>query len=352
MLNIGIIGAGHISESHIKSYLENGNCVIRAIADLNLKNAQSRAAEFGIEKVYSDYREILKDESIDAVSVATPTFTHKDIVIEALKSGKNVLCEKPPALNAEEVKACAEVAKSTGKLLMYGFVLRYRSETEYLKKYIDEGKMGAFVSAECVRVLRCSGSQAWFGSRAKGGGILRDVAIHEIDNVLYLMGYPKPKVVVANQSFLNKDLPQRYGQAGYKSFDTNKYVNDVESSIEGFITLDNGASIRVKAATVLNAVQPDYYIDISGEKAGAKIQKGVAGDNDLKILEVGENCYLESVPLLDKKIPFRQQINHFVDCCMNGTECVCKPEQAVAVMQIIDAMYESANTGNPVIFSH
>ena len=211
MLNVGIIGAGHISESHIKSYIENGNCVIKAIADLNLKNAQDKAKEFGIENVYSDYMDILRDESIDAVSIATPTFTHKDIVIAALNSGKNVLCEKPPALNADEVRACVEAAKKSGKLLMYGLVLRFRPQMQYLKKYVDDGKMGAFINAECVRVDRCINMQAWFANRAKGGGILRDTAIHEIDCVMYLMGYPKPKLVVANQNFYNKDLPQKFG---------------------------------------------------------------------------------------------------------------------------------------------
>ncbi len=350
MLNVGIIGAGHISESHIKSYMENGNCVIRAIADLNLKNAQNRAREFGIENAYSDYMEILNDESIDAVSVATPTFTHKDIVIAALKSGKNVLCEKPPALNAAEVIECVEAAKKSGKLLMYGLVLRFRPQIQFLKKYIDDGKMGRFVSAECVRVERCSGMQSWFNDRAKGGGILRDEAIHEIDNILYLMGYPKPKAVVANQCFMNKDLPKKFGYDGWKSYDTNKYDNNVESSIEGFVTLDNGASIRVKAAPILNAVKAERYVDISGEKAGVRIQSGISGDNALKLLEVGDNCFLETVPVLEKKIPFRQQINHFVDCCLNGAECICKLEQVVALMQIIDAMYESADTCKPVIF--
>jgi len=350
MLKVGIIGAGHISESHIKSYQANGNCVIKAIADLNLENAQERAKEYGIEKAYSDYREILKDESIDAVSIATPTFTHKDIVIEALNSGKNVLCEKPPALNADEVRECAEVAKKTGKLLMYGFVLRFRVQTQFLKKYVEAGKMGRFVSADCVRVDRCSGSQAWFSSRAKGGGVLRDAAIHEIDNVLYLMGYPKPKMVVANQSFLNRDLPKKLGDEGWKSFDTNKYDNDVESSIEGFVVLDNGASIRVKTAAILNTINEARFLEISGENAGARIESGVAGSHDLKLVEIGDSCFVETVPLLEKKVPFREQINHFADCCLNGTECICKPEEAVALMQIIDAMYESADTGKPVIF--
>lgn len=350
MLKVGIIGAGHISESHIKAYQANGNCEIKAIADLNLKNAQERAKEFGIEKAYSDYRDLLKDESIDAVSIATPTFTHKGIVIDALNSGKHILCEKPPALNADEVRECVEVAKKSGKLLMYAFALRFRAQTQYLKKYVEAGKMGAFVSAECVRVERCSGSQGWFANRSKGGGTLRDGCIHELDNILYIMGYPKPKMIVANQSFINRDLPKTLGDEGWKSYDTNTYDNDTESSIEGFIVLDNGASIHVKASCVLNIIHEDRFLEISGEKAGARIERGIAGSHDLKLVEIGDNCFVENVPLLEKKSPFPEQINHFVDCCLNETECICKPEEAVMLMQIIYAMYESADTGKPIIF--
>lgn len=350
-MKIGIIGAGHIASFHIKAYQANANCEIKAIADINEKNALDRAEEFGIEKAFSDYREILKDESIDAVSIVTPTFTHKDIVIEALKAGKNVLCEKPPALNAEEAIECEKAAKESDKLLMYAMVFRFNDQMQYLKKYIEAGKMGNFVRAECVRAMsRCSGAQGWFASRAKGGGTLRDEIIHELDSTLYLMGYPKPKVVVANQSFANKDLPAKLGAEGWKSFDTSSFERDIESSIEGFIILDNGASIKTKAASILNSVKLERFIDIAGEKAGARYEVGIAGDQDLKFVELTEDGFSEVVPQLKKKNNYESQINHFVDCCTNGTECICKPEEAVVLMQIIDAIYKSADTGNPVIF--
>lgn len=350
MLKVGIIGAGHISENHILSYQANGNCEIKAIADVNIKTAQERAKEFGIEKAYADYREILEDASIDAVSIATPTFTHKDIVIDALNSGKHVLCEKPPALNADEVRECTEAAQRSGRLLMYAFVLRFDVEAQFLKEYIDAGKMGKFITAECVRIERCSGSQAWFSNRAKGGGILRDGVIHELDRIMYLMGYPKPKMVVANQSFLNKDLPQKFGESGWKSYDTNQYKDDVESFIEGLVILDNGASVHIKSSVILNSVKYGSFVDISGEKAGARIENGIADKYNLKLLEMGDNCFFEKVPVLKEKPSFKEQINHFVDCCLNGTKCICKPEDAVILMQIIDAMYESADTGKPIIF--
>ena len=345
MLKIGIIGAGHISKNHINAYNKTNNCEIVAVADINLENARTCAEEFGIKEYYSDYKELLKDDSIDAVSIVTPTFTHKDIVIDALKSGKDVLCEKPPALNADEVRECEKTAKECGRLLMFAFVCRFHNSSQYLKRYIDAGKMGSFISADCFRVNRCSDSLGWFASRAKGGGVLKDACIHEIDLVMYLMGYPAVKYVAANESYANKDLPAKFKSGGWKSFDSNTYERDIESAIEGFVVLENGASIRVKTATILNAVTYGRTYEIIGEKAGAKCEQ-----DTIKMIEVSDECLLETKPDIPSNSAFENQIVHFVDCIRNGTECIVKTSEAVALMEIIDALYKSAETKQPVIF--
>lgn len=345
MLKVGVIGAGHISASHIKAYKAAG-CEVAVVVDINIDNAKTCAEEYDIKNYCCDYKEILKDETIDAVSVVTPTFTHKDIVIDALRSGKHVLCEKPPALNADEVRECEKVAKETGKLLMFGMVCRFHNTSEYLKKYISAGRFGDFVSAECIRTSRCTGSSGWFASRKKGGGPLRDECIHEIDLVMYLMGYPKPKYVVANESFANQDLPSRLNRVGWVSFDKNAYKRDIESSIEGFILLDNGASLKVKSSHILNTLSPGRSIELIGEKSGMMI----GTDGSFKMLEIVDDCYIESKPDVTNGASVECQIKHFVDCIVNGTECKVKTSEAVILMEIIDALYKSAATKQPVIF--
>jgi predicted dehydrogenase len=165
MKRIGIIGAGAIANAHINGFKNNTGCRLVAIADINLELAKKRAAEYGIEKVYGDYKELLRDAEIDAVSIVTPTFTHTGMVIEALKSGKDVLCEKPPALFADDVRKCEAVAKECSKLLMYAFVCRFRPQVQFLKKYIKDGKMGKIVSAEAARIYRSMGFNGWFAIR-------------------------------------------------------------------------------------------------------------------------------------------------------------------------------------------
>ncbi|MBO5453291.1 MAG: Gfo/Idh/MocA family oxidoreductase [Clostridia bacterium] len=352
MLRIGIIGAGAISNSHLASYKKNDKCKIVAITDVNFSLANQRAQEYGIEKVYSDYKELLADKEIDAVSIVTPTFTHTEIVIDALKKGKNVLCEKPPALTADDVRKCVATAKETGKLLMYGFVCRFRSQVQYLKRYIDNGKMGDFVYAESSRLSRCSQRNGWFIDKTKSGGILFDVAIHELDLLLYLMGYPKPKSVQGFTSDVNGDLPDKIkgGTTGYNSLDNNSYDKTVESFASAHIILDNGACIDIKSSSVFLYPDMTFHIDIGGEKAGARMEP-FSNDKKLEILELTEDCYFnKSTPLIDDVDVFEEEINHFVDCCINKTECICRADDAIILVEILNAIYKSAETGKAVEF--
>ena len=353
MFVVGIIGAGSISDFHIEPYLNSGQCKIAAIADLNEKLAKEKAAKYGIEKVYTDYRDLLADKNIDAVSIVTPTFTHKNIVLEALQSGKHVLCEKPPAISAAETKECAEMAKKTGKLLMYAFVCRFRSQMKYMKAYVDAGKMGKIVSAEAIRTHLCDSTAGWFLSKAKsGGGPLKDANIHEIDSILYLMGYPKPKAVMGFTSNVNSDLPGKVQgrTSGWVSSDLNSYERDVENVASGYITFENGAYLFVKTSTVLNVVKEETYMDIAGEKAGVRMMPLDPGE-ELRMVELTENNYLrETKPIIQDSDMYGDQVKHFLDCCINGTECICKPQEAVQLMEIIDAIYESAETGKAIYF--
>lgn len=348
MLKIGIIGAGHISLSHLNAYKEIDACKVVAISDLNKELAEDRANTYSIDSVYTDYKELLKDECIDAVSIVTPTFTHKDIIIDALRSGKHVLCEKPPALNADEVRECEQVAKETGKLLMFAFVCRFAPYQTFLKDYIQSGKMGKIVRAECSRTSRCTRSIGWFANRKLGGGILRDGCIHELDEVLHLMDYPKPVSVIACQTFVNSDLPDRINAHGWDAYDKTAAAKDVESAIEGFVVLDNGASLHVKASSVLNVVKEGRHFEITGEKAGALVTPD--SDTKVSLVELDNDTFKESEPEIVSESGFHKMIDHFTDCVLNGTECISTPAQAVTVMQIIDAIYESAETGKPVVF--
>ena len=348
MLTIGIIGAGSISRFHLEHYKNNPECRLKSIADVNIELAKERAQNFGIDNYYSDYREILNDSEIDAVCIFTPTFTHKEIMIEAIKSKKHIFCEKPPALNADEVRECVNMLTDYDKCVMYGFACRFKPEVQYMKKYIDSGKMGKIFCAEGARINRLSKSQAWFASKKNGGGVLRDGAIHELDQMLYLMNYPKPKTVLATSSTHNKDLVYKIKSSGsgWKSQDKNVYNRDIEDFIKALITFEDGSSIIIRASDILNSVITGSYVDMNGEKAGYRLD-----NNGLKIVEITDDMDMqEVVPVLNSVDFFEAQSKHFINCCLKREDCICKPHEPLRLMEIVDAIYKSAEIGEVVKF--
>lgn len=347
MIKIGLIGAGTISKRHLSAYAKNPYAQVVAIADLNEALAKERAEEFGIEHYYIDYKKILDDPQIDAVSIVTPTFTHTNIAIEAMQAGKHVLCEKPPARTVAETERAVQVAKETGKLLMYAFVCRFMPPTTFLKDYIDAGNLGPIYHADILRVVRYSVLHGWFTDKEKsGGGILIDGAIHQIDQVMYLMGYPKVKEVLGFTTTVNNDLAGKIKgiNATYVSSDVNRYERNIESLASGYVTLDNGAVITIKAGSICYSVTKGVSLELTGKDGGAKLE-----GNDLTLLTNIQDHMAETKPVIGTEpVAFEEQINHFVDCCVNGTPCLCQGEQAIELMKIIEGIYRSAETGRSV----
>lgn len=343
-LRVGVIGAGTIAAYHLDAYRAEPRVELRAICDYRREAAEKLAREYGVCKVCADYKEILEDPQIDAVSIATPTFTHKQMVLDALAAGKHVLCEKPPARNLAEAEECCRAAEKSDRLLTYGFVVRFYNHMQYLKQQVDSGTMGEIYYANVNRISCCDNQGGWFMDKEKsGGGRLIDGAIHEIDSALYLMGYPKLKSVKGYTTKRNGDLPDRVYRNDPPVYRT------VETTACALVTFENDACLCVKASSSLLTPEERITVELGGMKAGAAVQvlKG-----KLKMVSLNrEDQLIPSEPVWeDQTKPFHRQIAHFVDCCLNGTECIVKPWQAVEVMRIISAIYESAETGEEIRF--
>jgi len=349
-LRIGIIGAGTISTRHLKNYKQNPWVELRAICDVNEQTASNRATEFEIPNVYTDPMNILADPNIDAVSIVTPTFTHKNLVLAALEHGKHVLCEKPPALNAQEAALCEAAAAQSGKVLMYGFVLRFSKETAFLKDYIDSGAMGKIYYTEAVRTNRHFRINGWFVDKQKsGGGPLIDSVIHELDTVLYLLGYPDVHSVKGFTSHEIGALPYQLRgiKDGWKSADIHSYKTEVESLAGALLRFRDGTTLYLKTSWVLNTCRPGKLVELCGTKAGAELTS-----DGIRLVQVDNSgYYMESAPALTANVDhFAGEIDHFVDCCLGKASCICKPSEGTRIMQIIDAIYHSAETGKEIVF--
>lgn len=348
-LKIGIIGVGGISEAHIPAYLANPEVELYAFCDINEDRLKLMAEKYNITRTFTDCNEMLKLEELDAVSVCTWNSAHAPCVIAALNAGKHVLCEKPMAMSAEQAREMKAVAEKNGKLLMIGFVRRHGNDCAILKDYVDSGYFGDIYYTKAQYIRRNGNPCGWFGDKSRsGGGPLIDLGVHVIDLVRYLIGSPKP---ISAYGVTFKKLGNRNelkDKKGYVSASaTDHDICDVEDLVSALIRFDNGAVLDIEASFSLNTKKDIGNIELFGTKAGAKIDPELEMYSEL-------NGHMTNVTLtpaahLNMDGMFENEINHFVDCITKGTKCIAPADDGIEIMKILDAIYESAETGHEVI---
>jgi len=179
-LKIGIIGCGGIANGkHLPAIKRNGNFEIIAFCDLQLERAEKAKTEFGTadSKVYTDYKELLKEKEIQAVYVLTPNKSHTSISIDAMEADKHVMCEKPMAKTYEDAKKMVETANNTGKILTIGYQNRYRADSTYLKRACSNDDLGEiyYARAHAVRRRAVPTWGVFLNEEEQGGGPLIDI---------------------------------------------------------------------------------------------------------------------------------------------------------------------------------
>ncbi|USK35980.1 Gfo/Idh/MocA family oxidoreductase [Bacillus sp. F19] len=351
LLNIGLIGAGGISDLHFNSYEKNPEANIYAICDLNKTRAEEKAEKYGASKVYTDYRELLTDPDVDAVSICTWNNLHAEIIIDALHAGKHVLVEKPLCTTLEDAYKIQEAVQRTGKFLQVGFVRRYGDNTQLLKKFIDKGELGEiyYAKASCIRRLGNPGG--WFADKERsGGGPLIDIGVHVIDLCWYLMGRPKVKSVSGNSYKKLGNRANIKNLSFYKAADYDAEKNTVEDMANAIIRFENGASLMVDVSFTLHAKQDEITAKIYGNKGGAEIEP------ELFIVSEKHDTILNISPQVDHSTydfekGFQNEIDAFVDSCLNGTPVISPVEDGVEIMKILTAIYESSEKGCEIQFT-
>ena len=212
MIRIAIVGTGGISHAHIKAYMQfPDRCKIVALVDIIPGKAQQVKQQYGLDaEVFLDHHEILGMD-IDLVDVCTPPFVHAEISINALRSGKNVVCEKPMAASLEECDAVLKARDESGKKLSIIAQNRFRLPVRNLKALLDNGMAGK-VRHVTVNSLWFRGHSYydlwWRGTWEKeGGGCTLNHAVHHIDMLGWMMGTPeKVTSVLANTGHDNAEV--------------------------------------------------------------------------------------------------------------------------------------------------
>ena len=353
-IRIGIIGCGGIANGkHLRAISNVDFLEPVAFCDIIEERAVETAKKYGSEdaKIYTDYKELLKDESIVAVHVCTPNRSHSFITIDALEAGKHVLCEKPMAKTYAEAKAMYEASVRTGKKLSIGYQSRWRDDALYLKQCCENGDLGEIYYARAL-ALRRRAVPTWgvfLNEYEQGGGPLIDIGTHALDLTLWMMDNYKPKMVVGTK--YKKLGDQKNTANAWGDWDPEKYT--VEDSAFGFVVMENGATVSVESSWAINIADPiEASTLLAGTKGGADMF------DDLRINYVKNGRQVIEKPNFDaggvafyagsSDDPAELECRAFYDAVINDKEVSTKPEQAMVVTRILEAIYESAQTGKPV----
>lgn len=353
---IGIIGCGGIANGkHLPSLAQVKEAEIVAFCDIIVEKAEQAKAKYGTEdaKVYTDYKELLKDGSIDVIHVCTPNDSHAVISIDALEAGKHVLCEKPMAKTAADARLMLEAAQRTGKKLSIGYNNRYRADSRYLKQICEEGELGEiyFAKAHAIRRRAVPTWGVFLDEEKQGGGPLIDIGTHALDLVLWMMDNYKPKVVLGRA--YHKLSQTENAANAWGPWDPAKFT--VEDSAFAMITMENGATVILESSWALNTLEVDEAkVSLSGTKAGADMKDGLRING-----EKNSRLYVNKVELNSGGVAFYEgavetaevlEASMWIDAVLNDKETFVKPEQALVVSEILEAIYESSRTGKAVYF--
>jgi predicted dehydrogenase len=343
-MNIGIIGSGGIARgAHLPGYkaCESLGVKVLACADISEETARKTAQEFDIPHVFTDYRQLLAMDEIDAVSICTPNYLHLAPTVEALEAGKHVLVEKPLAMDAVEGKQMVAAAARTGKKLQVGFMTRFHSTAQALKRFTDAGEMGEiyFARAQALRRRGIPGWGVFTRKDLQGGGPLIDIGVHILDLTLWLMGHPKP-TYCSGQTYAK--FGHREGVVGLLGqWDPTTFT--VEDFAVGLIRFDNGATLSLESAFCANMEQRGIFnTELFGTEGGCSYDPCKMFFERHKTLIDATPAYLPQVKAHE------EEVRAFVSAILEDTPVPVTGEEALMTTQIIDAIYRSSELGREV----
>lgn len=317
-VRIGIAGAGVISQvAHIPAILSIEDAELYAICDVDEAKLYKLEEKYRV-KIYTEFEDMVKDDEVDAVVIATPNYLHYPMCIASLEYGKFVLCEKPLGINSEEVEKLAEYSKRHKGKLIPCFNNRLRPDVITLRKYVKGGEIGKVYYAK-AGWLRKIGPEtpSWrVRKREAGGGVLLNLGIHLLDHTLWIL--EKRPVSVCASIHIS---------------------GEVEDAGICIIRFEDDSFMTIEAGWTLLFEKDFTYFNLYGERGSALL-------SPLKIEQIYKDEVREITPRKPEKNPFKvsyeEQMRRFVEVVQGKRKPPFTPEDALLLSRIIDAAYLSA----------
>lgn len=349
-LRIGVVGAGAIATlGHIPGFQRLPNVEVAAVCDTNAERARSVAARFNIPASYDDYRQLLADDSIAAVSIGVPNALHAPVAIAALEAGKHVMCEKPLATTVEDGRAMVAAAQKAGRLLSVNMHNRVRADALILRDAISNGKLGkiGYTSARWFRSSGIPGFGSWFTRRElAGGGVLMDIGVHMLDLSLWLLGFPRVLGVRGETQSIHG--PRGRGIGGWGVDHVAGGTFDVEDFAALHLRLADGGLLTVEVSWALYG-RDELRLQVLGDQAGADMSADLYGTATPLRLFRDEGEVIANVPKLGGS-EWDRSMARFVAAIREDTEPTASGAEALQVLELLDATYRSATEGREIIF--
>ena len=351
-VNVAIIGCGAIANSaHGPSYAKNPAARIACCVDIIPERAQALAKKFGDEntKALTDYRDMLEDDTIDVVSVCVPNYLHAPISIDCLNAGKHVLCEKPAAMNYEEVLAMQAAAKANDRILNIGVVNRFNTAVNKVRDLIRAGELGEvyhiYSSFRAHRSIPGLGGP--FTTKAMaGGGVLIDWGVHFIDLICYCIDSPAVKTVSGSAySKLGTNMEEYTYTSMWAGPPDYSGTYDVEEFITGLVRTA-GPTITMNGAWAQNINESAMFIEFLGDKGGIKLQYG----GKFTIYSTKDGMLTETHCDMTMADMFYDELDAFIKCAAKGEKIRSYIDEILVTTQIMDGLYKSAELGQEVVF--
>ncbi len=347
ILRVGIVGCGNISANHLEAFQALDAVDVVALCDVDGTRAQALAAEYHVEHAVDSVKQLLELD-LDIVSVCTPHPTHHQVVLQAAAAGVHVLCEKPIAVNVPAAQQMVQACQDAGVKLGVLFQRRFWPAAAKLRAEIDAGALGTPVLAQVSVLLHREheyySATNWRGTwAADGGGVLMTQAIHYLDLLQWYLG----------------DVARVQGAVN--TYKHGEHI-EVEDSAAALLTFTSGAMATVLASTAADPAL-GVQIRITGSNgASAELSEFPEGSDGRLTLRTGQHtiatqpvhpAQLDANVELDQingalKDHHRSQITEFVSAVRHDRQPAVTGQQAVASLQILLAIYESARTARPV----
>lgn len=331
-LRIGLLGAGGIAQvSHLPAYARIPEAVVTAIADVDRGKAERVASRYNVPAVAESYDAVAVLDTVDAVDICLPNHLHAPAALAALAAGKHVLCEKPFSRSAEEARAMVEAARKADRVLMGGFNHRFREDARILKRFVDKGELGRVFYGKTGWLMQAASwtPGSWREEkRYAGGGVLMDLGIQMLDLALWLLDMPR----VVSVSASAHPKPTR---------------ETLETTATALLRLEGGCVLSLEVAWGLLVAKDMAYVNLFGEKGAALL-------HPLRLHKEKRGSLVDVTPALRAprnlyKQSYEHEIRHFVECARGSLWPDSPGEDALALLEISEALYRSAGEGKEVV---